>query len=171
MKPQTAAHELHSQIEAARVLLANYEDILGDDAVARADAVEGETDLREAIRQGLGRVVEIELLETGIKAIQDNLKARAARLGEQKENLRTALMVAMELAALKKLETPLGTIALQSVPPTVVITSEADIPSRFWKAQEPKLDRTALKSALKEGEVVPGAQLDNGSLTVAIRTR
>jgi len=57
----SAAHSLHQEIEAARVLLANIKDILGDDAQARADAVEGETDLRAAIESGMARVAEIVL--------------------------------------------------------------------------------------------------------------
>lgn len=169
----SAAHSLHSEIEAARVLLATYPDIFGDDAVARADAVEGETNLREAIGIGLARIIELEAMEDAIGIVEDNLKARKARFAVQKENLRTSLTVALELAELpgNKMETPLATIALQRVPPRLAITDEAAIPSKFWKAQEPKLDKAAIKSALKDKELVPGAQLDNGSVTCQIRPR
>lgn len=167
----SASHQLHEQIEAARVLLANFRDILGDDAQAKADAVEGETDLREAIATGLARIAEVEMLETGITEAMKNLKARADRLGDQKEALRTALTVALELAEVPSLETPLGTISLRSVPPKLEIVEEAEIPSKYWKPQEPKLDKAALTAALKSKDIVPGAKLDNGSVTVMIRWR
>lgn len=162
---------MHREIEAARVLLAQYNDILVDDPQARADAVEGETSIREAIGQGLKRILEIELLEPGIEAAVANLKARAARLDAQKKNLRTALCVAMELAELPKLETPVGTISLKPVPAKLDVVDESAVPARFFKPQEPRLDRVALTAALKAKEIVPGAQLDNGSLTVMVSTR
>lgn len=170
-KAPSAGHELHTQIEAARVLLASYPDIMGDDAKARADAVEGETTLHEAIALGLSRIMEIEILETGIREAMDNLKARASRLGEQKKNLRTSLCVAMELAELPKMETPVGTVSLKRVPPDLEIVDESAIPARFFKPQEPKLDRMGLKAALKANEVIPGARLDNGTLSVQISGR
>lgn len=167
----SASHSLHIQIEAARVLLANFRDVLSDDAQAIADTVEGETSLHEAIEKGLRRIAEIEILETGIKATMENLKARQSRLIEQKEGLRTSLTVAMEIAALPKLETAVGTISLKKVPPKLQIVDEAAIPSRFFKPQEPRLDKIALAAALKAKEVVSGAQMDNGGLTIAILSR
>lgn len=168
-----AGHSLHREIEAARVLLAQYNDILADDQQARADAIEGETNIHEAIGQGLKRILEIELLEPGIEAAIANLKARGARLEAQKKNLRTALCVAMEMAELPggKLETPLGTIALKRIPPKLDIVDESAIPARFFKPQEPRLDRAALTAALKEKEIIPGAQLDNGSITIQVGSR
>lgn len=166
-----AGHELYRQTEAARVLIANWRDVLGEDAQATADMVEGETDLHAAIEHGLRRIAEIEILETGIKATLENLKARCSRLVEQKENLRTSLTVAMELAELPKLETALGTIALKRVPAKLQIVDEAAIPSKFFKPQEPKLDKLALTTALKANEIVPGAQMDNGGVTISITTR
>ena len=170
-KTPSVAHALHTEIEAARVLLANMRDILGDDAEARAGTVEGETQLHETIAGGLARVAEIEALEAAIGVLMSNLKTRASRLAEQKEGLRTALTVALEIAELPRLETPIGTIALKRVPPALEIVDEALIPSRFFKAQEPKLDKKALGAALKAKEVVSGAQLDNGSVSCQITYR
>lgn len=164
-------HQLHVQIEAARVLLANWRDILGDDAEARADAVEGQTSLLEAIEQGMNRIVEIEALETGIASILNNLKARKERLEQQKETLRTALAVALEVGEVKKLETALGTISLRTVPPKVEIITESEIPGKFWKPQDPKLDKKAVLDALKAKEVVPGAVLSNGAQVIQITPR
>lgn len=171
MTATSAGHSLHKEIEAARVLLSDFRDILGDDVEARADAIEGQTELLEAIERGMRRVAEVEAMEAGLQAMMGNLKARLERLSKQKENLRTSLAVAMELSERKRLETAVGTIVLKPVPPQVEITDEAAIPSQFWKAQEPKLDKAALKAALNAKEIVPGAVLGNGGMTVAITGR
>ena len=64
------AHDLYRQTEAAKMVLAQYADILGDDAQAKADTVEGETNLKEAIEKALARVIEIDALEDSIKGIR-----------------------------------------------------------------------------------------------------
>jgi hypothetical protein len=84
---------------------------------------------------------------------------------------RTLIAKAMELAEIKKREAPAGTVSLKRVPPCAIITDESAIPSRFWKAQAPKLDKAAVSHALRdEGVDIPGATLSNGTLTIAIRT-
>jgi hypothetical protein len=167
------AHNLHVEIEATRALLANYRDILADDEEAQADMVEGETNLHDAIRRALVRVAEIKAMCEGIEDLATRLGERRARLQQQDKSLRVALCSAMELAGLKRLETDVATISRKATPPAVVITAEAEIPSTFWKKQDPKLDMRALLAALKEadeaGKTIPGAVLSNGGETVSIR--
>lgn len=163
-----AAHELHRETAAARVLLATYRDLLADDEEATADAIEGETDLREAIRGGLVRLAEIRAIGVGMDDLLERLKKRRERYAEQQENLRTAILLAMEIAALTKIETDIGTATRKRTPPAVIVTEEAAIPSTYWKPSDPRLDKKALLAALKEGATVPGAQLSNGGETIQI---
>ncbi len=168
-KPQTsAAHDVMRQTEAARMLLAAYEDILGNDEQAKADAVEGETSLVEAMTTAIARVVEIDALEESLDGIIKRTQARRKRLQDQRDLLRTSIAVGMEVGGMKKLETALGTVSLKPAPPKVEITDETLIPARFWERQDPKLNRKALGDALKAKEDVPGATLGNGGATIAI---
>ena len=164
-----ARRDLQRQTEAARLLLATYEDILGDDAEAKADAIEGETGLHEAIRMAVVRLSEILMMQEGINALAEKLEARKARLGAQSDFLRTAITVAMEVGEVRKFELDIATLSLRAVPPKVEIVNEADIPSKFWKPSDPKLDKKAILEALKEKQIVPGAVLSNGGQTVAVR--
>lgn len=168
-----AGHSLHREIEAARVLLASYRDILGDDAQAQADAVEGETDLHEALRPALVRLAEIDAMCAGIKSMTDHLGARKSRLEEQAKTLRVLLLAAMDVAGLKRFEADIATLTRKPTPKSVVTTDEAAIPSQFWKRGDPKLDKVALLAALKaadeSGEPIPGAELSNGGETVQIK--
>ena len=168
-KPPSPVHQLRIEIEAARGLLASLGDILGDDVQARADAVEGETQLRDWIDSAVKRIGEIELLEAGIKASLAAVDVRKHRLSKQKELLRTWLIVAMETALVPSLETSLATITLKATPRQVDIVEEPMIPGKYWVAQEPRLDRVAVREDLKAGIVVPGAVLDNGGQTIQIK--
>ena len=163
---------LRQQTAAARALLTAYADILGDDAQAKHDAVEGETGLHEAIKAGIGRIVEVQGLVAGIDLALGTLKDRKARLEAQDERIRAAMLTAMEVSGLQKLETPLGTVSRRAVPPSVVVTDEHAIPPDYWVEQDPKLDKRALLQALKAlppGEHIAGAELSNGGSTIALK--
>ena len=160
---------LDIEAEAARVLLANINDIVRDDEDAAHDAVEGETSLFEVIQSAVDRIGELEALSEATKARQDALKARRDRFDRQAENLRTALHSALGAANLKKVELPLATISCRPVPAKAIVSSEADIPAQFWKAQPPKIDLKGITEALKAKADVPGASLSNGGETVSIR--
>lgn len=163
------AHELATETANARNLLADMRDLLGDDAELIATTIEGETDLTEVASKALGRILELNGMMDGIAGMMASLKDRGERLEKQRDNLRSLLGVAMETACLKRLETPLATASLRAVPPKAEIIDEAAIPVRFWKPQEPKLDRRAVLDALKAKEAVPGATLSNGGMTVSIK--
>lgn len=160
---------LRSQTEAARALLANMADILGDDADLVASTVEGETSLHEALAVGLKRYRELAALMFGIETIRTDLGVRHSRFDNQAETLRTAILAAMDAGQMKKFEHALGTISMRNVPAKAIITDEALVPSVFWKPSDPKLDKKAVLDALKDNKIVPGAQLSNGSQTIAIK--
>ena len=167
----SAGHTLHREIEAARILLANYRDIIGDDEQAQADTVEGETGLIEAIQRGVGRLSEVEAMIAGLNSRMEKLKARCDRLSKQAEHLRTSLQTAMEVGGRKTVETELATLSRSPTPPKVVVTKEEDIPANYWVRGEPKLDKKTLLADLKSlsaGKKIPGAELSNGGETLRI---
>lgn len=163
------ARSLQIQGEAAAALLANIRDVIGDDEEMALVAVEGETGLIEAISAAVDRIAELnahcEALEIKGKALSE----RRSRFENQAERIRAAIFVAMGQAELRKLELPQATLSVRSVAPKAEITDEALLPSKFWKPQEPKLDKKAVLDALKAKEDVPGAVLSNGSETLAIK--
>lgn len=165
----SAAQILYRETEAAKSFLANLRDIIGDDEQAKADAVEGETNLHEALGGAVERIFALDEMIAGIDTKLAELRTRMTRLDAQRENIRTAICVAMEAGSLKKFEHALATVSLRAVPPKAEIIDEAIIPSKFWKEQDPKLDKKAVLDALKAEEAVPGAVLSNGSMTVSIK--
>jgi hypothetical protein len=161
--------DIRNEAEAAKELLANIRDVIADDDEAREDAIEGETNLKEAIGAAVMRVAEIDALSEAIKAQADKLRSRRDRLDNQADLLRAAIASAMQTAEIDKLELPTHTLTVKATPPKAVITDEAAIPSRFFVPQDPKLSLKAVGDALKAGEQVPGATLSNGGSTLQIR--
>ena len=170
---QSAVGELRQQTEAALALVAALYPILENDDVLRRDMVEGSTDLHEALRSAVARIIEIEALRVGIQQTIKVMKDRLAAYDGQEERLRAAMLAAMEAGGLQRLETALGTVSRKAVAPSVVITDELLVPAGFWKRGDPKLDKRALLDALKAlppGEHIPGATLSNGGTTIQIRS-
>ncbi|KKC39549.1 siphovirus Gp157 family protein [Devosia epidermidihirudinis] len=174
MSAAETEYTLRRQTEAAKSLLSGLRADGEDDAELVADAIEGETDLLEAISEALAANDDDEALVIGLKAKEGQFEARRNAIQKRIER-RTALieqaMVATEQTTFRL---PTATLTLAKRAPGVVIANEADIPARFWIAQErpaPKLDKAALKEALKAKEAVPGASLDNGSVSLTVRRK
>lgn len=161
--------DLNRETEAARSLLENMRDIIGEDEGDIATAVEGETNLHEAITRAVARVAELDALVAATDTVIENVKERQARLKKQRELIRSALTVAMEAGEIKKLELPLATLSLKRVAPSTVFSDEWLVPEKFWTPQPPKLDKKAVLDALKAGEQVPGATLSNGGQSIQVR--
>jgi hypothetical protein len=81
--------------------------------------------------------------------------------------------MAMMIADLPSLLLPTATLSISKRKPGVIVNNEAEIPSRFWVLPEPtpKLDKRALAEALAANENVPGASLDNGSVSLTVRRK
>ena len=144
-------------------------DILDGDPELIDSAVAGETDLEEAMDAAVRRLMELDGLTNGIAGLMAGLKDRGERLEKQRDLIRECLVVAMEVAGRRKIETALATIFLRATPPKVEITDEQQIPRRFWKQPEPRLDKRALLDALKAKDAIPGALLSNGGVTLQIK--
>ncbi len=163
------AHDLSREAQAAKSLVANIRDAIGDDEDAKLDMIEGETSLKEVLEQAAQRLAVLKANGEAIKKARDDLAARAARFERQEELLRAAIVAALADAEIKKIELATATLSRANAPQKVVVTSEADIPADFWKRADPALDKRKLLAALKDGRPLPGAELSNGEETLQVR--
>ena len=170
-RKMTDLDRLHTETDAAKLLLQAFADILADDDEVADTAIEGETNLKEAMNGALKRIGEIDALRDAIKSRMTTLEVRDKRLERQEDLLRTALLTAMEVADWVKYEGAEATVSRRVSPAKVEIIREADIPARFWKQPDPVIDKKAVGTALKAHEDVPGAMLSNGGQTISIRWR
>ena len=84
---------------------------------------------------------EIERLTQHKKRISNNIKG-----------IKYNLERAMQLTGKTKFKTELHNFSIRKNPPSVVIDNEADIPKEYYVAQDPKLDKTAIKKFLKDND-------------------
>lgn len=159
------------EIEAVRVLREHIADLAAGDEDVIRDTLEGETDLDGLVAALVASIGEDEAHSEGLKTYEGALALRRKKFDDRAAYKRTLIATALEIAARPTIETDAGTVSLKPVPPKALVTEEADVPAEFWKPTPPKLDRSALLAALKEGRAVPGASLSNGGTTVSIRVR
>lgn len=162
------------QAEAAKRLMSNLRSQgLDDDQELVADTIEGETSLNEALEAAVAELDEGDILVAGIKAKEAELADRRRRIEARNERIKATIEQAMIATEQDSLRLPTATLTLTKRAPGLIVTNEADIPTKFWIEQErpaPKLDKKALRAALDEGEI-PGATLDNGSRSLSVRRK
>lgn len=196
MANEPTTRDLERQLKAAQLVREQVASMADNDPDLIRDSIEGETSLFEIMSAMVAADGEDEALVEAISAYVKTLNDRKSRV-EKRIDVRRALMAsAMEVAELPKLETAAGTVSRKAVAPKVIIIEESEIPSRFFVAQAPKLDKTVLGKALKERAAalaaikaepgsaeyaeakaaadkefpeVSGAVLSNGGATIQIR--
>ena len=135
------------------------------------DSLEGATNLHEAIAAVIRSVLDDETLAKALRARIDDMRQRLSRIELTAEKKREAALNAMEQADMIKLTAADFTVSIRINPPSLVITSEAEIPQEFWLPQPPKLNKKGLLGAIDSGWAVPGAVLSNSKISLAIRTK
>ncbi len=163
-------YQLNKELNAAITLKASLAD-MADDVELIADMIEGETDLNEMIGAVFLSIDEDEILVTGIDARTLELSDRKLRLKKRIDAKRASIEQAMSIGEIKKIEAATFTLSLKKVAAGLVINDESIIPTAYWKPQDPRLDKKAVKDALKDDKSVPGATLDNGGIALAIRRK
>lgn len=154
-------------VQALRESLAQ----LGEDEALLLDTIEGQTGLFEAFDKLLLRMTENRAMIAGIGQVSEEIDERKRRFEKRLEADRALIEQAMMIAELDKVERPAATLSLAKRAPSLVVTTEADIPAEFWKAADPKLDRKALAAAIAEGRSIPGAELSNAAPSLTVRNR
>lgn len=157
--------DLNKQSMAAASLVA---ELATDDAELLHDMVEGETGLLEAIDAAMDEMDHCDVIVEGCKAKVDQINKRKHRAERRRERLRALIEQAICMADLKTVTRPTATITVKDVPPKPFIDDESLIPTEFWKAQPPKLDRAALTKAAQERDI-PGVSKTNGGISLQIR--
>lgn len=166
--PVNVERNLALEANAVRVLRAALIEE-GCDEDALTISIESETNLHENIAAVMEMITNDEALVEGLSVMLARLSERKVRLSERLDRRRSAIERAMSVAELHRLELPEATLSLRRVPPGLLILDETAMPDSYFKPSPPKLDRNALKEALKAGTMIDGARLDNGSTSLTIR--
>lgn len=193
--PITPERQLEIELEAGRVLLDQLRELAAGDADFFSDLVEGETGIFDLIEKIIEAEFEDETLLAGLEVSIKKLQERKSKTEARIETARALVASAFLQLGLKTRRFPLGTITVSPKTPTAVITDETEIPSRFWKPQDPKIDKAELNKAVLARKAaidaaqqspeeeraylleladaqfpeIPGATISNGGIKLAIR--
>lgn len=136
-----------------------------------ADTVEGLTDLHEILTAILRSALEDEALVNGLKGRIAEMEGRLERLQDRASKRRQIAKDVMIELDLKKLTAPDFTASIRPGTPALMVIDEAAIPSIYWEPREPRLNRQALASELKQGTEIGGVSLSNPEPVLSVRTR
>ena len=135
------------------------------------DTLEGLTSLHEKLSAVIRSQQDDRVMSKALKERIGEMQERLKRFEHNTVKKRELVTNVMERADIKKIAEPDFTASLRPTPPTLVVTNESVIPEEFWNPQAPRLDRQNLIAHFKSSKTIPGATLDNGGITVSIRTR
>lgn len=134
------------------------------DAQTIADTIESiDGDIKD-------KSVNVAMFARNIEAQADAIKAqvilmsdRETALRKKVESIKDYLLGNLQHAKIEKVESPFFTIAVRKNPHSLHIDNERLLPQSFITTPpppEPRIDKDALKKALKDGRIVPGAHLE-----------
>ena len=107
-----------------------------------------------------------------LSAEADALKAEEAALYKKRravenkaERLKAYLAAQMTLCGLRELKAGLFKLRFQPTTPAISIIDESAVPEKFHRVKV-EIDKLAIRDALKNGEEVPGIELQRGEALV-----
>lgn len=104
----------------------------------------------------------LEASAEAIKAEEKHLADRRRALENKGEWLRRYLADSMVRMNMEFVHAGIFEAKFKLNPPAVKIVDQNVIPQIFFIPQEPKLSLSAIKDAIKAGQIVPGAELSQG---------
>lgn len=135
------------------------------------DTLDGETNLKEALLALSDEVAEREALVDTMDARIKEIQERKSRTERVNETLRNIILQSMDIAGIKTISGALCTLSINEKGPAPKIDNEAIIPSDYWVAQDPVLDKKKINADVKDGVQIPGVTKTNGKISLTIRRK
>ena len=124
------------------------------------DTLDSIEDAIENKAENIAKLVRnLESDVSAYKEEEDRLKTKRQATENKVKWLKTYLEDNMKLTGKTKFKSGMFNFSIQKNPASVNITDERIIPDEFLIQQPPKVDKTSLKEALKNGIEIPGAEL------------
>lgn len=149
-------------------LVRDHPDI---DEETLADTLDGITGAKDLVASLIRDSNEDAAQAHGLGEYIASLESRKARLIDRAAKRKAAALTLLQEIDERKLERPEFTASVTPGRPKVVVSEPTLLPDRFLRPQPPKPDMAAIKDAIEEGEIVPGAMLSNPVPFLTVRTR
>ena len=149
-------------------LTSNYNQVLdliddGAEMMCLQDTLDSLTDAIEVKAENTAKIIKvIDAEAAALKEEEKRLSSRRIALENKSKCLKEYLQANLELAGLKKLKGKLFSFTIQKNAAKLNIVDADKIPIHYWLVPPPVLDNASIKEALKEGQLVEGANLTQG---------
>lgn len=156
-------YELKEEYEQALSAMEGLDQETIEDSLA---AIKDEIDVKaeNCARWLKGVESEVNEIDLEIKRLNQMKKTRKNNI----EWMRNYLKSNMIACNIKKIESPIISVTLREPLDVIEIDSPDDVPEQF-KTIEVKVNKTAIKQAIKAGEVVEGARMVKGDYGIMIK--
>ena len=106
-------------------------------------------------------VIELQLESETIMEIVKTSADRARKLADRAERYREMILNTMELSSTSKISDPRISVRIQNNPPSVEVFAQDEIPDLYLRIipEKKEPDRSKIREALKNGEIVEGCCL------------
>jgi hypothetical protein len=106
----------------------------------------------------------MEATADAIKIAEANMAKRRKALENRVQWLKNYIKENMEVCGITNIECPHFKLSIQKTPAVVNVMDEDAIPAQFKEEVTSwKIDKTAIKDAIKSGSIVPGTELISGT--------
>lgn len=150
-------------------LLAAYPELVEDETL-RLDMIEGETDFARVLSKAVEARAEKLSMAEAIKLRIADLAERKARFERGADGVKSLIHSLMDAAGQDKVTLPEATIFTTKPRTSVNVLNVDELPQGYYRVKR-EADKTAIKSALEQGEQIPGAELVMGDAGLTIRTK
>lgn len=126
---------------------------------AITDTLESITDAIETKAEGYAAVIKtLEAESLALKTEKDRLAKRQSAIDAHAKRLKENLQGELLKVDIKKVKGSLFTVSIQKNPASLKLDADK-LPEKYFVPQPPKPDNATVKEALKNGEVIEGAEL------------
>ena len=157
----------HDYLQALDVFTDPEADIPLEAAMDTLEGIEGQ--LQEKAVNVAKFMQNLDATAKSIREAEQQMAHRRKSIENRARWIKDYLKTNMEAAGISKIESPWFRLAIQKNPEAVEIVDEASVPDDFkTEVVTVKIDKTAIKQAIRGGGEVPGATLIQGT-RLAIR--
>ena len=154
----SSIYELSDQFRELAEMAADSEDM----AQAIRDTWESVELAFEDKAEAYAKIITADKGEiAALKAEEQRLAQRRQAYDNRVKRMTETLYEAMVNTGKIKFKTTLYSFGIQANPPAVVVDDKGKLPAAYIRTVE-EIDKAALRDALKAGQIVPGARLEQG---------
>lgn len=139
------------------------DETMSEDDVAAA-LVEVMDDVTTKGENILSYLQKLDDIEEQAKRRKKEIDAYIKGIANRKKRLEKACIFALDNMQVKSIMTSKGELKTKKNPPAVIIDDVTKIPTQYQRQKiQVDIDKVAIKAAIKAGEEVPGAHLEQGT--------